>query len=220
MTWDSMSFWQSKEWPAIEERLDALERQGIKYNPEREDLFSSLDATPFADVCVCILGQDPYPKASLATGIAFSIPRGHREFPPTLINIFKEYAEDLHYPFPTHGDLTSWTKQGVLLWNVVPTCQTNKPGSHRDWEEWGVLTKEIVEKLGEKEHMVFVSLGGLSRCFLDNVDHSKHRVLSYSHPSPLGASKTKSPFLGSRMFTTINDYLCRQGQDKIDWRLD
>lgn len=217
MTWEDLSFWSSKEWQTIEERLDDLDRQGKGYNPSRENIFAALDATPYETVRVAIIGQDPYPDKRFCTGVAFSIPPAETSFPPTLINIFKEYCEDLHLPFPTSGDLSSWCRQGVLLWNAVPTCYAGRPASHRDWTAWSVLTQEIVEKLNEKEKMVFVSLGGIARLFLDNVDHLRHQVFSYSHPSPLGASKTKSPFLGSRLFSTINDKL---KSNPIDWRLE
>ncbi len=213
MTWEELQFWQSLEWQQTQEWIDEMDRQGVKYTPKRENLFSALDATPFNEVRVCILGQDPYPQAGMATGLAFSIPRTEKTFPPTLINIFKEYCEDLHYPFPQHGDLSSWAKQGVLMWNVFATCKTGSPGSHRT--HWSPLTLEIIQRLQEKG-IIFVLLGGLARDYLQFIDIDKNTVMSYSHPSPLGASKTKSPFLGSRIFSTINSYL----NPSIDWRLD
>lgn len=212
MVWDDLQFWSSEAWQQTQEALDVLEG---KFNPKRENLFAALDACPLESCKVCILGQDPYPDAAFATGIAFSIPPEQKKFPPTLINIFKEYVEDLHYPFPGNGDLSPWCSQGVLLWNVVPTCETGKPGSHRGWVEWNSLTREIVEVL-DTRGVLFVTLGGIARTFpflYSKIDTNK--VLSYSHPSPLGVGKGKSPFSGSRLFSTINSYIT----PAIDWRL-
>lgn len=219
MVWDDLSFWSSPEWKVTQEKLDELEAKGIKYNPAREHLFAALDACPLETCKVCILGQDPYPDAALATGIAFSIPPEQKKFPPTLINIFKEYVEDLHYPFPGNGDLSPWCSQGVLLWNVVPTCETGKTGSHRGWA-WNLLTQEIVQQLAHRK-ILLVSLGSLAREYVssivaaDELGEDVSKVLSFSHPSPLGVGKGKSPFLGSRLFSTINSYIT----PAIDWRL-
>lgn len=215
-----LSFWDSREWKQLQEKLNALEVAGISYNPKREDIFAALDAVPFKTVRVCILGQDPYPDHSLATGIAFSIPREHKKLPPTLINIFKEYVEDLHYPWPSSGDLTPWCEQGVLLYNVYPTCTTGVPASHRDWREWYILATEIIGELNERGGCVFVGLGSASHDYLSCVDSTRNDVITVSHPSPRGAYRTFSPFMGSRIFTTINSRLCQRGKQSIDWRLD
>lgn len=212
MTWDSMEFWSSEAWQQTQEALDVLEG---KFNPKRENLFAALDACPLETCKVCILGQDPYPDAAFATGIAFSIPPEQKKFPPTLINIFKEYVEDLHYPFPGNGDLSPWCSQGVLLWNVVPTCETGKPGSHRDWA-WYFLTREIIKALIDRK-VLLVTLGGLARIAVEEADFgiNEAKLFSYSHPSPLGVGKGKSPFSGSRLFSTINSFL----KQPIDWKL-
>lgn len=213
-----MLFWQSGEWQAIQEHLDALDQQGIKYNPKRENLFASLDACPLASCEVCILGQDPYPDAAFATGIAFSIPPEQKKFPPTLVNILAEYASDLHHPFPGNGDLSSWCKEGVLLLNVVPTCLSGHPGSHTDWAEWYFLTTEIMDLLSKKG-IIFVLLGARARDYLEYIDPKNNVVFSYSHPSPLSNVRTKSPFKGSRLFSTINSTLCKLKKKPIDWKL-
>src|SRR3990167_9104952 len=95
-TWEDLNFWRSGEWQVIEERLDTLDKDRIIYTPKREDMFNALDATPFEKVKVVILGQDPYPDPKLATGLAFSIPKNVKKFPPTLENIFHEYYNDLN----------------------------------------------------------------------------------------------------------------------------
>lgn len=223
MTWDDLQFWDSEEWRTVEERLDEFDRKGIQYNPKREDLFAALDACPFEGCKICILGQDPYPDASFATGIAFSIPADKKEFPPTLINIFKEYAEDLHHPFPRDGDLSPWAKQGVLLWNVVPTCATDKAGSHQKWTEWSFLTQEIVRQLAHRKILI-IALGGIARYYVEHLLASDEsgknvtEVISLAHPSPL-AFRAKAPFHGSRLFSTINAKLTAQKKQAIDWRL-
>src|SRR5579871_3496501 len=218
LRWNDLEFWTSPEWQRLQEKFDVLDTKRTAYNPKREDFFAALDATSLDKARVCILGQDPYPGRDYATGIAFSIPASEKKFPPTLVNIFKELVDDLHVRFPTSGDLSPWAVQGVLLWNAVPTCLTDQPGSHRGLLEWNKLTKEIVEVLNEKG-CIFVLLGGLARDYSQFIDSSRNVVLSYSHPSPLGAMKTASPFIGSRIFSTINDHLCKQGKEKIDWSL-
>ena len=228
MNWNDLSYWRSGEWQVMQEKLDEWDKKGISYNPERQDLFSAFDATSFNDVRVCFLGQDPYPTVGFATGLAFSIPRDKKEFPPTLVNIFKEYCEDLHYPFPKHGDLSSWAHQGVLLWNVVPTCFTGRPGSHREITEWRYLTEEVIERLMDKG-ILWITLGSIAKEYIrdyidlptlsDTYELEKNTIVSYSHPSPLGYSKGKSPFQGSRLFSTINAKLIEQKKEKIDWRL-
>ena len=225
MLWDDLSFWSSGEWQVIEERLASLRKQGVIVNPTPENMFNALDLTPYEKTKVVIFGQDPYPDHLKATGLAFSIPRGE-SFPPTLQNIFKEYEGDLRYPHPPHGDLTKWAEQGVLLWNVIPTCEHGKPLSH-DWEEYKLLTQQIIEALNKKK-CVFafvggVAKGGSSRDFaklvLDNP------TIEVSHPSPRGmmsASRRRwnpNPFIGSRFFTTINDKLNSLNLGPVDWRI-
>lgn len=225
-TWDELSFWTSGEWQVIQERLDDLDLEvkkgndNARYNPQREDLFAALDAAPVGEVKVAIFGQDPYPEPKYCTGVAFSIPEGfkQKDFPASLKNIFKEYSDDLHLTAPTTGDLTSWCNQGVLLWNVFPTCKINAPGSHHNWVEWEDLSREIVQTLN-LAGVVFVFLGAWARNFEKYVDHDKNKVIATSHPSPLGVSAGKNPFSGSRLFSRINDYLIQLGNEPINWKL-
>lgn len=215
MKWDDLDFWRSPEWQTIQDRLDDFDLQGPKYNPARENLFAALDCVPLEQVKVLLLGQDPYPNSKHATGVAFSVPKSITDYPPTLLNIFKEYCEDLHYDWPPSGNLLKWCAQGVLLWNAVPTCKVNEPCSHK-WMEWGVLTKEIVTELS-KRSIVFVALGNVAKAYMTGVDgENLNRIIRSSHPSPLGA---KYGFLGSRLFSTINVRLRELGKSPIDWRL-
>jgi len=205
----NLSYWRTGEWQVIMERL----KDETQYNPPRTELFAALRLVHPESCRVAIIGQDPYPKRLHATGVAFSIPAtcGVGEFPPTLVNIFKEYEDDLHYPAPKNGDLTPWCEQGVLLWNVYPSCATGKPGSHH-WEEWTYLTKEIVERLDGQ--VVFVALGRVAQ--LHTVACTRSPVIHTSHPSPLGVSRG---FSGSRIFTRTNALLSELGKEPINWRL-
>lgn len=214
--WDDMDYWSSGEWQVCEERLSDLRRKRVTINPKKENMFAALDACPFEKTKVMIIGQDPYPKHEHATGIAFSIPKEipRPKWPPTLVNIFKELQSDLLCQEPPHGDLTSWVKQGVLLWNAIPTCTNGQVSSH-DWCEYEPLTKEIIERLDNGPSCVtFVFLGHKAREYLKYVKYSS--TLETSHPSPLGA---KWGFFGSRLFSSINGKLCHDGNKPIDWRI-
>lgn len=214
--WPHLKYWNTGEWQVVEERLRDLEKQRIPYNPGRACLFAALDEVPFDDVRVAIIGQDPYPQSKFATGVAFSIPADLKEYPSSLVNIFTEYSNDLHYPYPSTGSLVEWCGRGVLLWNAIPSCLMGKPGSQR-WSEWEFLTKEIVEKLNEKG-IVFIFLGAIAREFKKYTD-DRSKVIEASHPSPLGVLSKRTPFFGSRIFTTANVALVEQGLEPIDWRL-
>jgi len=206
--WNSLAYWRSGEWQVIRERL----KDETQYNPARADLFASLRLVHPESCRVAIMGQDPYPRSEHCTGVAFSTPPAYRgALPPTLINIFKEYEDDLGYPAPKNGDLTPWCEQGVLLWNVYPSCRKGKPGSHH-WEEWTYLTQEIMERLDGK--VVFVLLGRVAQSF--HRFSTRSPVISTSHPSPMGANHG---FVGSKIFSNTNNSLVNLGQEPIDWRL-
>lgn len=215
--WDDLDFFRHRDWAILQSWLDEYDQDKIGYAPARENLFAALDAVPYDKVKVMWMGQDPYPGLGLATGVAFSIrktikPEG---YPGTLKNIFKEYQDDLHYPEPPNGDLTPWCKEGVLLWNAYPSCFIGKPGSHR-FPEWAFLTTEIVERLrGEK--VVFVLSGAVAREFAVLVEPGQ--CIETSHPSPRGSAFSKKPFVGSRVFSTVNAKLATLGKGPINWRL-
>jgi uracil-DNA glycosylase len=218
--WSEMKWWNSGERQVVEEKIDDAVRAGHVCNPTKSRLYRALRATPERTVRVAILGQDPYPAHEMATGIAFSIPRTvpPKDFPHTLKIIFSEYCSDLHLPSPSHGDLSSWTKQGVLLWNSIPSCQSGHSLSH-DWDEWRYLTGEIVSRLNERGGVVFVCLGAVASSFVNDVNIEKNRVIRTSHPSPRGIRASKSPFTGSRLFSTINARLRELEKDVIDWEI-
>jgi uracil-DNA glycosylase len=217
MTWDYLDFWDSGEWQAIQERYEDFDKKGTICNPLRQNLFRALDDCPLASTRVAFFGQDPYPDPQYATGLAFSIPKDAKTFPPTLLNIFKEMCDnDLHYPFPSSGCLEPWVAQGVLLWNVIPSCTAYASMSH-DWPEWEFLNKEIIEKLNDNG-VVCVFFGGVAREYAKLVKDSNN-VIEVSHPSPRGSLNAKHPFEGSRIFSRVNEKLRNVGFSAIDWRL-
>lgn len=223
MEWDDLKYWNTGEWQVIQERLDDYDKAFTIYNPRRELIFSALDWTPFDKVKVVMYGQDPYPDRAMACGLAFSIPNGTvrvgNALPPTLEQIFKEYCEDLHYPFPASTTLTPWADRGVLLWNVIPTCAHQKSMSH-DWPEWTPLTEEITRRLSDEGDKVFVFMGSVAKRFTKFVSEKDNTIILTSHPSPRGSLNSSYPFRGSRVFSNINHHLVQtHHKSPIDWRL-
>lgn len=229
MEWDELDYWKSGEWQVIQEHLDYLDTIGSPYNPSRDNLFAALDATPFDKVKVVIIGQDPYPKANHATGLAFDVPNTTKLWPPTLVNIHKELCDDMGYPWPKKPSLKPWAARGVLLWNATPTVQTGKPGHQprieyngrvwpTTWDEWEPLTEEIIKTLSNKRlGIVFVFWGSRARKYEKFVDSKKHKTFYAVHPSPLSADRG---WWKSRPFSSINKLLKDLGQEPIDWQTD
>ena len=171
--------------------------------PKGAEIFNALDTTPFSKVKVVILGQDPYHGPNQAHGLCFSVRKGIDK-PPSLVNIYKEIAEDCGVAMPPHGDLTGWAKQGVLLLNATLTVQHSMAGSHQNkgWEEF---TDHVIKTISdEKEHVVFLLWGAYAQKKGEIIDRKKHLVLMSAHPSPFSADRG---FLGSRHFSKTNDYL-------------
>lgn len=218
--WKDLKFWQSDAYKIIQKRLEELDKNGVTYNPVKDKIFAAMDAVPFARTRVVIAGQDPYPDPNLATGLAFSIPSVYKEFsfPPTLVNILKEYSNDLKYPFPKVGTLEKWCTQGVLLWNVIPVHLVGKPLWQSNWTEWEYLNREMFSELELKKDVCFVFLGAVARQYASERSLDS-MVIQTSHPSPRGSLNSKLPFNGSRIFTHINDKLVENGLAPIDWRL-
>jgi uracil-DNA glycosylase len=169
---------------------------------------------PFADVRVLIVGQDPYPTPGHPVGLSFSVDPSVKRLPGSLVNIFREYAEDLGYPQPSNGDLTPWTERGVLLLNRVLTVEPGKPGSHRGkgWEE---VTEQAIRALAKRDTPLVAILWGRDARNLAPLLGSIPRIES-AHPSPMSAH---NGFFGTRPFSRANKLLGNQGADPIDWRL-
>jgi uracil-DNA glycosylase len=173
-------------------------------------IFNAFNSTPFQQVKVVILGQDPYHGAGEAMGLSFSVPQGVRT-PPSLQNIYKELVTDIDgFAIPKHGDLTAWAAQGVLLLNAMLTVEANKAGSHKDIG-WQKFTDAVIKTLSaQREGIVFMLWGNYAKGKKLLIDTSKHLVLEAAHPSPLA----KGAFFGSKPFSQANAYLGEQG---IDW---
>ncbi len=183
--------------------------------PPKELIFRALELTPFENIKVVILGQDPYHGEGEANGLAFSVNKGVK-LPPSLRNIYEELKSDMGIKIPNHGDLTSWAKQGVLLLNSVLTVEKDKPASHRNigWEEY---TDSIIKKISDKkENIVFILWGKYAQSKKAFIDERKHLVISSPHPSPFSANKG---FFGSKPFSKTNTYLKSKGKKEIDWRI-
>lgn len=190
-------FISSEKFERISNFVSSERKQHTIY-PQATDVFTALNMCPFDDVKVVIIGQDPYHGPNQGHGLAFSVQKGVKP-PPSLKNIFKELHEDIGIHTPNHGNLSSWAKQGVLLLNTVLTVQAGKANSHSKmgWEDF---TDEIVEKLNnERKNLVFMLWGSPAAKKCQGINEKKHFVIKTSHPSPLGATKTNSPFL-VRMF--------------------
>ena len=193
------------------------ERQGRRtFYPPGSLIFNALDSTPFEQVKVVILGQDPYHGPGQAHGLSFSVPQGVPA-PPSLVNIFKEIQADLGLPIPAHGNLESWARQGVLLLNATLTVRAHQAGSHQN-RGWERFTDAVIKALNDRrEGLVFVLWGRFAREKGKLVDRDRHHVLTAAHPSPLSAS---NGFFGCRHFSTINHLLEKGGKAPIDWSLD
>ncbi len=171
--------------------------------------------TPFEQVRVLIVGQDPYPTPGHAVGLAFSVaPDVRRPVPRSLANIFREYAEDLGLPRPSSGDLTPWTRHGVLLLNRVLTVAPGNPGAHRGkgWEE---VTEQAIRALVERDEPLVAILWGRDAATLGPLLEDVPQIRS-AHPSPMSADRG---FFGSRPFSRANSELLDLGGDEVDWRL-
>jgi uracil-DNA glycosylase len=183
--------------------------------PAGSQIFNAFQKTPFENVKVVILGQDPYHGPNQAMGLSFSVPKGISQ-PPSLINIFKELYEDTGSPLPNHGDLTKWAEQGVLLLNASLTVRAGEPMSHSKIG-WHIFTNAVISKISEiKEKVVFLLWGKFAQEKIELINLKKHYVLKAAHPSPLSAY---NGFFGCRHFSKTNNYLVKNGIHPIDWAL-
>ena len=183
--------------------------------PDMYDIFNCFRYTPFSNVKVVLLGQDPYHNEGQANGLCFSVKDGIPK-PPSLENMMKELHEDLGCPIVKSGDLTKWAKEGVLLMNTALTVRAHQANSHANCG-WSWFTDAVISILSEqKNHLVFLLWGGNARRKKALIDQSKHLILECAHPSPLSAY---NGFFGCRHFSKTNDYLIKQGITPIDWDL-
>lgn len=191
------------------------EKQKYTVYPPGKDIFNAFWYTPFDQVRVVILGQDPYHGPGQAHGLCFSV-RPHVPVPPSLQNIFKEIHDDLGIGIPDHGYLVHWARQGVLLLNACLTVRAGSPQSHAG-QGWEAFTDRAIAELNRRRSdLVFALWGAPAQKKAAAVDRSRHLVLTAPHPSPLSAHRG---FLGCRHFSKINRWLTEHGQPPIDWGL-
>ena len=191
------------------------ERQNHAVYPARENVFSALHHTSYADTKVLILGQDPYHGPNQAHGLCFSVQHGVA-VPPSLVNIFKELHGDLGVPIPEHGNLQAWARRGVLLLNTTLTVRAGQAASHQG-KGWETFTDEVIRVVNEKPFVVFVLWGAHARKKKALIDATRHAIIESAHPSPLSAH---NGFFGSRPFSKINAALRTAGMSDVDWSLD
>lgn len=200
---------------ALKAFLCQEKQDGKRIYPKGSEYFRALDLTPFDQVKVVLLGQDPYHGPGQAHGLSFSVKPGI-DIPPSLVNIYHELNNDLGFTPVKHGFLEHWAKQGVLLLNSVLTVEHGRAASHRD-RGWETFTDAIIRELNEhKENIVFLLWGSYAQKKGAFIDREKHYVLQSSHPSPLSAYRG---FLQSNPFSKTNQYLEAKGISPVNWQL-
>jgi uracil-DNA glycosylase len=198
----------------LEQFVDA-ERKAYTVFPPEQDVFNALKYTPYEQVNVLLLGQDPYHDDNQAHGLCFSVRPGIKP-PPSLMNMFKELHDDVGFRIPNNGYLVPWATQGILMLNAVLTVRAHTPNSHKN-HGWETFTDVIIKQVNAKESpVVFVLWGGYAQKKLPLIDTTRHTVVQAAHPSPLSA---RSGFFGSRPFSQINQALKKAGKPEIDWEL-
>jgi uracil-DNA glycosylase len=192
----------------------STERQTQTIFPPAADVFTAFELTPYENVRVLLLGQDPYHRDNQAHGLCFSVNPGIK-IPPSLVNIYKELKTDLDLQIPNHGYLVPWAQQGILMLNAVLTVRAHTPNSHKD-RGWETFTDAVIAKVNQKtDPVVFVLWGAYAQKKLKLIDPSRHLVIQSAHPSPLSA---RNGFFGSKPFSAINTALQSRGA-AIDWQL-
>ena len=194
--------------------LQEEKKNGKTIYPPGQLIFNAFNLTPFDEVKVVILGQDPYHGAGQAHGLCFSVPDGIAQ-PPSLVNIFKELHTDVGIPIPKNGNLEKWTRQGVFLLNAFLTVRAGEPASHSKIG-WQDFTNAVIKKLSEQRTgIVFLLWGRFAQEKEALIDASRHHILKAAHPSPL----SRGAFFGSKHFSKTNEILQHEGYNPVDWSL-
>ena len=192
------------------------EKKNFTIFPPGSLIFNAFNLTPFDQVKVVILGQDPYHDFGQAHGLCFSVMDGV-PFPKSLINIFKELRDDVGFEIPMSGNLEKWARQGILLLNATLTVRAHQAGSHQN-KGWETFTDQVIRNISnEKEGVVFLLWGNYARAKKVLIDSNKHFILETVHPSPLSAY---NGFFGCKHFSKTNDYLQKNGIKPINWKID
>ncbi|EUJ28843.1 uracil-DNA glycosylase [Listeria floridensis FSL S10-1187] len=197
----------------LEQFITQAYQSSVVY-PAKENIYKALEITPYDEVKVVLLGQDPYHGEHQAHGLSFSVEDSAAKFPPSLRNMFKELESDLGIK-RTKRNLTDWAEQGVLLLNTVLTVDgTMKAGSHRK-KGWEFFTDNLIQALNEREKpIIFVFWGNDAKKKIPLITNKQHKIITGVHPSPLSANRG---FFGSKPFSTINQTLGELGETKINW---
>ncbi|WOQ68745.1 uracil-DNA glycosylase [Microbacterium limosum] len=203
----------SGEIAALGDRLREEVAAGRRYLPAGDHVLRAF-AAPFDGVKVLIVGQDPYPTPGHPIGLSFAVERHVRPLPRSLANIYRERADDLGIPPNSHGDLSAWADQGVMLLNRVLTVAPGAPASHRGWG-WETVTEHAIRELVARERPLVAVLWGRDAAGLRPM-LSGTPIVASAHPSPLSANRG---FFGSRPFSRVNELLVAQGADAVDWNL-
>ncbi|MFT5833501.1 MAG: uracil-DNA glycosylase [Cognaticolwellia sp.] len=200
---------------AIKSFLIAEKKAGKTIYPPNSLIFNAFNSTPFNEVNVVILGQDPYHGPNQAMGLSFSVPP-ELKTPASLRNIYKELAANIDgFEIPKHGDLSNWSTQGVFMLNAMLTVEHKKAGSHKKIG-WQKFTDAVIKKLSdEREGLIFMLWGNFAKGKKVFIDTEKHHVLESVHPSPLAGNA----FLGNRHFAKANEILISQGKKPINWQV-
>lgn len=190
------------------------ERRLHNIYPKKTEVFNAFKLTSFENVKVVILGQDPYHGPNQAHGLSFSVNYGIK-IPPSLANIYKELKSDIDFAIPSHGNLTSWANQGVLLLNATLTVRAGEPGSHQK-KGWETFTDSVIKLISDKkENCVFLLWGNFAKSKINLIDLDKHLVLKAAHPSPLAGGA----FFGCKHFSKTNEYLKSKNISQINWAI-
>jgi uracil-DNA glycosylase len=201
----------------LKEFLKEEKQAGNTIYPKGGDIFNAFNTTPFNEVKVVILGQDPYHGPNQAHGLSFSVQKGVA-VPPSLQNIYKELATDIPgFTIPKTGNLTEWAEQGVLLLNATLTVRAATAGSHQK-KGWEKFTDTVIKTISDKkEGVVFILWGAYAQSKSVLIDGNKHLIIKSTHPSPLAVSH--GGFFGSKPFSKTNAYLEQHGEEPIDWQI-
>ena len=211
-------YMQSDSFQSLADKIQSDIDNGATVYPPLGDVFNSLNLCPLDEIKCVIVGQDPYHAPSQGHGLAFSVQKGIT-LPPSLKNIFKEAINDVGIKPPKHGNLECWARQGVLLLNTILTVRRGEANSHAKLG-WDAFTDLVIQTINdEKKSVVFLLWGSPAAKKAKCVDEERHTIIRTSHPSPLGATKTSSPFLGSKCFSRVNHALVESGKDPIDWEV-
>ena len=215
-SWDDLLSEELKKpyFTALTDRI-SLEREKSEVFPPREDVFNALKYTPYENIKAVIIGQDPYHEPGQAHGLCFSVKKGVK-IPPSLVNIYKELNSELGCSIPSHGDLSFWAGQGVLLLNTVLTVRSGAANSHKGLG-WETFTDKIISLVNDrKTPVVFLLWGANAGAKSALVTNPMHMVLKCAHPSPLSAY---SGFVGCGHFARTNEFLKLSGESLIDWQI-